>query len=417
MEYVIIGNSAAAVGAIEKIRGYDQKGKITVISSESQSCYSRPLITYFLAGKVREKGMCYRDSNFYKENKVNVLPGRKVVSVHPQQKKVRLEDGKEISYDKLLITTGGSPFVPPIKGADKEGVFTFTTWDDAIRLKQLLPNIKKAVVIGGGFIGLKTAEALAEVGVEVAMVELLDRILGLMLDSKAAALVKQQLGENGVKVITENTVAEVLGDNQVSGVKLKDGKEITCQAVVVAIGVRPNVEVVSGTKIEVNKGIVVDRSMQTSVPDIYAAGDVAEAPGLLSRKNEVIPIWPDAYLQGSIAGANMTGNALSYQGGLNMNSVDVFGLPAVAVGQGATLDKKYEILSKGDAKNRVYKKIVLKNNVIIGAIFVGDIERCGIITDLIKNKVNVKNFKKDLLKDDFGYVSFSKEFRQEKLTV
>ena len=173
MDYVIIGNSAAAVGAIERIRKNDRSGKITVISDEVHTCYSRPLITYYLADKVKNAGMCYRDKSFYAKNKVKTLLGKKVVSISTSRKKVELDDGKDISYDKLLITTGGKPFVPPIKGADKENVFTFTIFDDAIALKKLVPKIKRAVVIGGGFIGLKTAEALAEVGVKVTIVELM----------------------------------------------------------------------------------------------------------------------------------------------------------------------------------------------------------------------------------------------------
>lgn len=416
-KYVIVGNSTAAVAAIEKIRDYDRDGKVTVVSDERHCSYSRPLITNYLAGKIKDKDMCYRNQDFYKKNKVTALVGRKAVALDTKRKRARLDNGRKVSYDKLLIATGGRPFVPLIKGVDKKGVLTFTTWDDAVRLKKMIPNIRDVVVVGGGFIGLKTAEALAEVGLKVVIVELLDRVLATMLDKRASLLLEQQLKKNGIKVIINNTVVEVLGDGDATGVRLKDGKELACQAVVVAIGVSPSVELVKGTKIKVNKGIIVNNQMQTNVADVYAAGDVTEAPTLLARQSQVIPIWPDAYLQGTIAGSNMTGNYLNYPGGLNMNSVDVFGLPAVAVGQGIISDKGYEIISKYHPKDKIYKKIVLRNDVVIGSIFVGDIERAGIITGLIKDKTNVKSFKKDLLKDDFGYISLPKNLREEKLAV
>jgi len=418
MRYVIIGNSAAAVGAIEGIRSCDKDGEITVISNESYRAYSRPLISYFLAREVDAGRMFYRDKNFYEKNKVRTMLGKKAVALDLEKKAVLLEDKQKVSYDKLLMATGGNPFVPPLKGLDKDNVFTFTTWDDAKKLDKLVDQIKKVVVIGGGLIGMKATEALQARGLKVVVVELADRVLSLALDKKASDMVEEQLRKVGVEVITDNTVTEITGpDRKVKGVILKDGSAIECDAVIVAIGVKPNTELVDGTEIDVNRGIVVDDNMRTNVPDVYAAGDVAEAPELLSEENRVIPIWPGAYSQGNVAGYHMAGGEKEYLGALPMNSIEFFGLPTISVGMSNAGGKEFEVLSKYDPKEKSYKRIVLKDDVVVGALFIGAIDRAGIYTGLIKEKADVKNFKEELLSDNFGYVSFPKKLRIKKLQV
>lgn len=416
--YLIIGNSAAAIGAIEAIRKYDQENSITVISAEPYLAYSRPLISYFLAGKVSGEKMYYRDQRFYRKNKVEAVLGKKAVAINTDQKIVSLEDGTELRYDKLLIATGGIPFVPPMAGLEKARVFTFTSWDEVKRVAAVASEIKKVVVVGGGLIGLKAAESLRELGIEITVVELADRILSPALDAKASRIVEKHLRKQGIEIITNNTVSEIIGPNdEVAGVILKDGKRINCQAAIIAIGVVPNVELVRATAIKINRGIIVDEQMQTSVVDIYAAGDVAEAPEMLSGEYRVIPIWPGAFKQGSIAGSNMAGHPEKYPGGLAMNSLEFFGLACISVGLINPEGEEYEVFGKYYPKEFTYKKIVLKDDVIVGAIFVGAIEKAGIVTGLIRDRVNVKNFKEDILEDDFGYVSFPKKLRTERLRV
>ncbi|WP_026487409.1 NAD(P)/FAD-dependent oxidoreductase [Caldanaerobius polysaccharolyticus] len=415
MRYVIIGNSAAAVGAIESIRKYDKDNEIMVISEEPYHVYSRPLISYFLGNKVEKDRMIYREQDFYQKNKVTTVLGCKATKVDTRAKEVLLEDGKKVGFDRLLVATGGKPFIPSVKGLDKENIHTFVKMDDAIRLKESAKPGSKAVVVGGGLIGFKASEGLRDLGVDVTVVELADRVLSAILDVQGGLMVQKRLERFGIHVITQNTVEEVVGDRKVKGVILKDGKMLECDNLIIAIGVVPNKEVVEGTDVAVNRGIIVDRHMMTNIPGIYAAGDVAEAYDMLAQQNRVIPIWPNAYMQGEVAGANMAGCDMIYDGSFAMNSIGFEDVHMITAGVINPPSEDYEVLVKADEQNTVYKKLVLKDNRLVGFIEIGKIDRAGIYTNLIKEKVDVSSFKDKLLKDDFGYVDLPKKYRKQKM--
>ncbi|SDG02608.1 Pyridine nucleotide-disulphide oxidoreductase [Thermoanaerobacter thermohydrosulfuricus] len=307
MRIVIIGNSVAMVGAVEAIRKYDTSSEIVVISDETYHVYSRPLISYYLGNLVSEEKMIYREKDFYRKNKVETVFGIKAISIDERKKEVHLENGDSISFDKLLIATGGKPIIPPVEGLNKKNVHTFIKMDDAKKLKEAAKPGSKAVIVGGGLIGFKAAEGLHHLGVDVTIVELADRILSTILDAEGASLVSQSLQNDGIKIITGTTVDKIIGDEYVKGVLLKNGKELEADNLIIAIGVVPNVDVVRNTSISINRGILVDNTMKTSVEDVYAAGDVAEGYDMLVESNRVVPIWPNAYMQGEIAGYNMIG--------------------------------------------------------------------------------------------------------------
>jgi NAD(P)H-nitrite reductase large subunit len=416
MNYVIVGNSVAAVGAIRAIRALDQQGNITVISREKYNAYGRPLISYLLGGLIKEKRMAYLPEDFYVQNRINLLLNSEVVSVDSAAKKIKLAAGDSISFDKLLLATGGDPFVPPIEGmADKDRVFTFTTQDDAAKLKAIAPDINHAVVIGGGLIGLKAAEGLNLLNKNVTVVELADRVLSSAFDLPAGKIVAKKMKANGIDVINGDTVVRIEGDGtEITGVTLKSGDFIPCDTVVVAIGVRPAAGFLKESGIEVNRGIVVDNCMQTSAKDVYAAGDVAEAADFFSGQKNPMPIWPDAYIQGDIAGSAMAGGSKEYEGGLPMNSIEFFKVSTISMGVTNPRDpNEYEILSFQDTQNYQYRKIVLQNNRLVGAVLVGSVDRAGIFAGLIKEKIDMTPFKEDLLKPDFGFANLSKEIRSK----
>ena len=414
MNYVIIGNSVAAVGAIRGIRNIDPQGNISVISRERHIAYGRPLISYLLGGLVTEKRMAYLPEDFYEKNRVNLLLGSEVVGVNSDKKQVKLAGGDTLPYDRLLIATGGDPFVPPIEGlAGKEKVFTFTTWDDADKLKGISHDIGRVVVIGGGLIGLKAAEGLHLLGKQITIVELADRILSNAFDRPAGRIVAKKMKANGIDVITEDTVVRIEGEGPViNGVTLKSGDFIPCDTVIVAIGVRPAAGFLKGSKVEVNRGIVVDDRMETNVPGVFAAGDVAEAKDFFSGQKNPMPIWPDAYIQGDIAGVVMAGGEKSYSGGVAMNSLELFKVPTISMGISNPVDaKEFEIFTYQDLENSQYRKIVIKGNLLVGAVLVGNVERAGIFAGLIREKMDISSIRGSLLASDFGIIHLPREIR------
>ena len=333
MRYVIIGNSVAAIGAIEAIRNRDKTGSVSVISDEPYSVYSRPLISYLLAGKVDENMMFYGKKNFYEENSVGTKLGQTAVKLDTDKKIVELENKELVPYDKLLIATGGTPIIPQVEGKGLKGVFVFTKWDDTKNIKDFIEknSVKKAIVIGGGLIGLKATEALIELGMKVTIVELADRILSMTFDKRASQIVEDNLRGEGIEIFFNNTVVQVEAkgghnkgssgkERRVGGVVLRDKRKLASDLVIFAIGVKPNVSLVKDTPVKVNRGILVNQYMQTCVDNVYAAGDVAEAFDLVMGIARPIPIWPNAYRQGSIAGCNMAGGLKEYQGGLAMRA-------------------------------------------------------------------------------------------------
>jgi len=419
MNYVIVGNSTSAIAAIKAIRDNDKKGRITVISDEPHASYSRPLISYLLGKKVTLDKIGFCEKGFYKSNKVELILNKKATKLDLKKKYVVLSNKQKIFFDKLLIATGGLPIVPEIKGSALQGVFTFTKLSDAQEIEKYIKahKVKKAVVAGGGLIGLKATEALVNLKIKVTIVELADRILSATFDEKASGLIEEALGKIRCNIVANNTIVEIKSrNNKLDEVVLKNRRKIATDLVIVAIGVRPNVELVKDTAIKTDKGILVDSFMQTNIKGIFAAGDCSQAKDLLLNTTRPIAIWPVAQKTGRIAGINMAVSDekinKEYLGSFAMNSVELAGIPTISVGQTNFNKKDCQILEYFDRSKSIYKKVVLKDNKIVGAIFVGDIERAGIYTGLIKDRINTEPFKEHLLKEDFGLINLPREYRK-----
>jgi NAD(P)H-nitrite reductase large subunit len=382
------------------------------VTEEPYPAYSRPLISKYLSKERDFDGMLFRPADFYSSNSISLVAGEKAVNLDLKKHEVGLEDGEHISWNKLLIASGGTPIIPKVDGLDKRGVFSFTTLDDAKAIDEFLTDGSSAVVIGGGLIGISVTEALVKRGVSVSVVEMKDRILNTILDETGSAMATEAVKKAGVRVIVNQTVAEIKGGNLVSGVILDNGESIPCSLVVVAIGVVPRVELVQGTGIEVNRGIVVDRTMATSHPDVYACGDAVEAYDFILDTNRAVPIWPSAYIGGRVAGFNMAGAAKEYSGGTALNSLTYFGVDIVSAGV-VPPDDGYEALSI--ANDGTYKKLLLRDNVVVGVICIGDIDKAGILYSLMREKTDVGEFKHKLLDDDFGLISLPQALWQERL--
>jgi len=418
--YVIIGGSAGAVGAVEAIREVDPIGDIIVISDEPNPTYSRPMIADYLSGEASLEKMFFPTKDFWDKHKVQMRLWKKAVKLDLLQKTVELENAEKINFDKLLIATGGKPFIPKMEGTTRKGVYNFTTMVDTQRIEEAINKAQKAIVIGGGLIGVSAAEALAKRGLKVTIVELKDCILNLILDKEAAKIVETVMQKNGLSIITGRTVQRILGrkdnDEAVGAVVLDNGTVIECDMVVVAVGVIPRTELAAQTDLKLNRGILVDRFMQTSVPNVYACGDVAEAYDFIHKTNRVLALWPIARIGGRVAGYNMAGQKCEYPGGTAMSALNYFGVPIISVGL-TTLDEAegYETLTFHDQEASAYRKIVLKDGTIVGMTLVRDVESAGIIFNLMKNKVNVERFKHKLIADNFSLASLPETLRKQLL--
>jgi len=419
-KYLIIGNSAGGIGAAEAIREIDDEGAITIISDEPYHAYSRPLVSEHLANGYSIEKMLYRPPDFYEKNNIRAYLGGKVAEVDFNKHTVRLEGGKMLAWQKLLLATGGMPIIPDIEGIGLKGVFTFNRLDDARAIDEFLNQYHKkvrAVVIGGGLIGVSVTEALVERGAEVTIIEMKERVLNTILDEEASALEEKALLQAGVEIITGHVAGRIESywPDQVTGVSLDDGRSLPCEMVILAIGVQPRLELVTDSDIKVNRGIIVDRHMATSVPDVYACGDAAEAYDFVYGENRLTPVWPNAYTGGRIAGLNMAGVADEYQGGTAMNAVKYFGVSIVSAGMVSPPDDSYETVSK--RHDDIYRQIILKDGLIVGMVFAGDIEKSGIVYHLMKDRVDVSGFKEVLVADDFGLAFLPEEIWQSRLAI
>jgi NAD(P)H-nitrite reductase large subunit len=435
LDYVIIGNSAAGVAAAESIRKIDKKSKISIFTYEKYFNYSKPLITYFLSGKLDLEKTYFKDSGFYEKNNIDLRLGTRIMSIDPAEQSLITDKNETITFCKLLIAGGGKPAIPEIKVIDRTGksetlknaidkiggIFTLTTLDDAIRLKKYIEKnrIKSASILGGGLIGLKAAEAFLELGIKLNIIEFSGQILSASFDKTASEIITSCIEETSSSVLTNSTIDEIYTDDSggIFEYKLRNGKKHSCSLLVVAVGVSPDVSLLEGCagKIIEDRGIVVDQFMKTTADNIYAAGDIIKSFDMLTEKSRNIAIWPLAVQQGNIAGKNMAGNRVSYKGGFFMNSVEILGIPVISMGLSNADDKEIEAIESFKIYNpqkRIYRRIVIRNNKVIGAILAGAIERAGIYAGLISNEIDISDIKDNIAKEDFGIIQLPEGYRK-----
>lgn len=418
---VIIGNSAAGISAAEIIRQKDKDSKITIISNEDYLGYHRCLISYYLAGDIKEERILYRAKDFYSANNIELLLNKRAKAIDVKKNQVVVEDlAKEnydklkIDYDCLLLANGSSPKFPKeMKGIKKTGVFGFRTIADAKQILELVSVAQSACVLGGGLIGLKAAYALKKKNLEVKVIVKSPQILSQVLDKHAAEIFRRRLTEKGIDILFACDVQEIIGNGDVKALKLTSGKVIACSIVVVAKGVEPNVDLIKDSGINFKEGILVDDYLKTNIPNIYAAGDIAETWDPILEGRQVNALWPNAIEQGLTAGENILGENKKYAGSIGMNSVEFFGLPMISFGVTNPASGEYEEMVYKDEKKDIYKKIVLKDNIVKGAIFVEKVENIGILLKLARLRVDVSQIKDKLLDASFNF-AYVKGLNYEK---
>lgn len=395
MKYVILGASAAGINAAKKIRELDNTGEITLISSDDK-VYSRCMLHHIIDKKRTIEEMSFIEKDFFANRNIHWIKGRTAEEIDINNKKVLLDDKTSQNYDKLLIATGAEAHMPPIKNIHKaKNVFNFRDVEHAEQINNNLNNVKTAVIIGAGLVGMDAAAGLIERGIKVSIIEASKRILPLQLDEQAAANYEKLLNKNNAEVFTGKFVKEVVTDDKgfANHVLLSDGSTVKCEIVIVAVGVKPNIGFIKDERIKIENGILIDETCKTSVEDVYAAGDVCGRSA----------IWSTAVKQAITAAYNMTGNEKTMEDYFTAkNSMSFFGLVTISVGMIEPPDNSYQVEIFENRKN--YKKIIHKDGILYGAIFQGDITYCGIFTEFIKKKVDISSIKKRMF--DLNYADF-----------
>jgi nitrite reductase (NADH) large subunit len=377
MKIIIIGNGIAGVSAAEAIRSRDKNSEIVMYSDEKYYHYSRPRVIEYLSGKVNVDRIIIKKEDFYYTNNIKLNLNSIILKIDTQNKKIILSGPVEDNFDKLIIAAGAYSFLPPVEGANKEGVFTLRTIDDADRIIEFSKNKKTAVVIGGGLLGIEAAMSLKILGLDVTVVEVFDRLLPRQLDKDAANILQKLLEDKGLKFLLPKQTISIEKINNKLKINFKDNTSIESDIVLFSAGIRCNLNFLNGSGIEIDKGVKVNEYLQTNIPDIYAAGDIAEYKGI------IYGIWPAAKEQGTIAGLNAIGEKMQYNGSVLSTKLKVAGIDLASTGSiepGPGIDIQTEH-DKG-----VFKRFFIKDKKLIGAILIGDTSQYQKLQDIIKSQ-------------------------------
>lgn len=393
--YVLIGNSAATLAAIDGIRRYDRQGHIILVSRERGPAYSRVALPYYVAGEMPLEDLLIRQPVDYERQGVELVDGALATGIDAGAAEVLLSDGRRARYQKLLIGTGSTCVAPPIRGLDTITPHYLWTLDDAKGMKAAAEKAHTAMVIGGGFIGMLAAEALRQLNIRLTIVEMTPLLLPQLLDAEGGKLFGKAVQDAGVTLRLGSRVESVAQKNGQVEATLSGGDTVVADMVVVAAGVKPNLSCVTNGPCAINKGILVDAHLSTDCAGIYAAGDVAEVKDFLSDERIIPAIWPTAVDQGRVAGACMAGAKVSYPGSLSMNVVELFNVTLAELGrfrEGPTDDVKL----LGGRHASLYRKVVVdRDGGIVGAMYLGDengVAEMGVIHGMIKRRTKWREF-------------------------
>jgi nitrite reductase (NADH) large subunit len=398
MTYVIAGGWAAGTAAAQHLRKLDPSSAITIVDVESVAYYPRPDLIDYLAGRKSRDQLFMHATSWYSENGISLISGRRVVHVHAAEHEVTLDDGTVLSYDKLLLANGASPFVPPLRGADQDGVFTLRTLADADALLSRIVPGATVVVVGGGLLGLEAARALAERGMRAVVIEFAGRLLPNQLDERSAELLVEHLRSLGITALLGAETQQILsGDHGAAGVLLKDGRLAHSEFVLFSTGVRPNVSVAREAGIATGRGVQVDDSMQTSAPDVYAAGDVVE------HRGRVYGIVPPCLEQARVAAQNMVspGTAV-YEGSIMSSSLKTCGIDVLSMGNVNPTQEQHVDVIQAQGQ-QTYRKVVLEDGIIVGVILYGTTNGARQLQQAMRSHANLAAFREQLADIDWDF--------------
>ncbi len=382
---IIIGGGIAGISAIKAIRETDSTIEIHMISNEKFYPYNRLRLTKGLFGNLSSEDILLQKKEWYEINKVNLHIDKEVTWIDVKEHEVILNDGDKLNFSKLLLASGAHNFTPPIEGIEKENVYTIRHLEDAWAVKEVVSAKKKPLIIGGGIQGLETAWELNQHGEEVAIAEIQSRLMPMQLDIRASQILRNIIEGYNIKVYLEMQVYKILGGNEVTGVSGENGLQISCDMVVYNAGIRPNINFLKDTPIQYNKGVIVNNKMETSVEDIYAAGDVVEFGG------RTFGLWNIAIEQGKAAGCNMVGMDMVYKNIVPVTTLNAFGISLFSMGN-VDEDKCHYSLIEESEYDKAYKRIFIHDNKIVGAIVIGDTKKSPILKSAIENQTLIDKF-------------------------
>jgi nitrite reductase (NADH) large subunit len=394
--HLIIGNGAAGNSCAETLRKYDNEGSILIFTREKYPFYYIPGLPEYLSGERPLNRLIIHDKDWYRNNRIELHLETEIDRIDASAQTAFTREGQGYHYDKLLLATGGVSFVPPIKGADTEGVFTLRTVADADAIRAKAGTSKKLALIGGGLLGLEAGNGLRKLGLEVTVIEFFPRLLPRQIDVPGAALLQKQMEEMGFRFYLGETTHEIIRQNGGLKVQLKSGKIVDADMILISAGTRPDLSLAKSLGLEIDKGVKVDDTMKTGVDEIYAAGDLVE------HRGRYYGLWTAAVEQGKVAGAAMAGQPTRYEGTVPSNILKVAGIDLFAVGE-IDVEGKFKSLIYTDETRKIYRKLVLQKNVIIGAILLGDLRGNKEILGAIKQKTDITRFKTELTKATFDF--------------
>ena len=397
-KYLVVGSSHAALEAVTAIRMHDAEGSLTLLTRDPHLPYSPTVLPYVVSGRSAPDGIFLRDEKFFADHHVQLKRGTALKALHAERNAAELADGSEIAYEKILLATGASPAIPPIPGIDTVSYHVLRTLDDATKLHAAIKQSKQAVVLGAGLVGMHAAENLVKVGAGVTVVEMARQLTDGYFDAIAAGLIEKAFTDNGATILTGSRVVKLAPSAVGATLTLENGTTLEADLLLVATGVRPNMDYLAGSAVEHDRGILVSDSMQTSVSNVWSAGDCAQAKGFFSEDKVMNAILPDATEQGRIAGMAMVGDPglKQYPGGVPLNTYHFFGRHAISVGSSKVPDGA-EVVTRFDEASGRYLKAIFKDGCLLGIYGVNEFFDGGVMCQLILRRIDLSPVKERFL--------------------
>jgi nitrite reductase (NADH) large subunit len=393
---IIIGNGVAGITASRIIKEKNPNTKITIFTDENFNYYPRPRLYDVLSGEAKPNDIIMFSEKWYNQKGIKINLNKKIIKINPRKKEIILKNQSKIKYDKLLLANGGRSFIPPIENSTEKGIFTLRSMNDAIKIKKYSEKTKKAIIIGGGILGLEFAFSLKKIGQEVTVIEMASKLLPRQLDAEGAEFLKNYFTDQKIKIILEGKTTKFLGGKKVTGCILNNGQKIEGDLVIICAGMKPNIELAQNAGFKTNRGVIIDKFLRTNINDVFAIGDVAEF------QNQVYGIIPAAMEQAKIVASNiLKEKSKIYKGTIPTNTLKIVGLDLISIGMINPEKTNFQEIKESNEKLKYYKKLILDRGKIVGVILLGNKKGETILRKLMTQKKDVSNYKDSILQNDF----------------